>query len=307
MSLVAKSGWVTVPVVATAGVVSAAELGLQVPWKEMWAQWMMFVFAGLCAGFFYGRGNERFVTISLALLQFTMFGIAYGVAMYAACALARPLIDERLMAADATFGLHLPTIVEWIGTYPMLRLIFDICYNTLLPQTMLVIVGGGFVGRSREVHDFLLGLFLCSLVALVVFAIWPAVGPFSAYGYELSPPQQQYVEQFHAIRDGRLREIPWPDATGLITFPSMHTSWALLLIYAVRWSRWLWVPSVLLNLAIIVSTMTTGWHYVSDVLAGVAVAGCVIAANQVWELKGRGIRIADGTAEFRRPAMNQPV
>lgn len=278
-----KSKWLAVLAVATAGVASAPALGLQVPWRAMWSQWLMFGFAGLCAGYFYRRGNDRFLTLALALLQLTMYGAGYFIAMYAACAVARPLIDGSLMAWDAALGLRVPTVVGWIETHPALRLVLNLSYDTLLPQTMLVIVGSVAVGRSREMHQFLLGFFLCSLLALVIFAVWPAAGPFSGYGYAPSPLQQRYLEQFQAIRAGRLTDIPWPDAVGLITFPSMHTSWALLLTYAVRWSRKLWVPGAVLNLLVIVSTVTTGWHYLADVLAGVALAAATVAVCQVWE------------------------
>jgi membrane-associated phospholipid phosphatase len=66
---------------------------------------------------------------------------------------------------------------------------------------------------------------------------------------------------------------------GLITFPSFHVAWALLLTWAFRGRRWLFAAAVILNSLVVASTMTTGWHYFSDLLGGAAVA---LAAMALW-------------------------
>jgi membrane-associated phospholipid phosphatase len=78
------------------------------------------------------------------------------------------------------------------------------------------------------------------------------------------------------LREGVRTAVTWRGAEGLITFPSFHTTWALLLAWAFRGRpRW-FVPSAVLNAAVIVATLTTGWHYFADVAAGAALGVAVI-------------------------------
>ena len=62
----------------------------------------------------------------------------------------------------------------------------------------------------------------------------------------------------------------------LVTFPSFHTTWAILLAYAFRGRRRWFIPAVILNAAVIAATLTTGWHYFTDVIGGVLLAVAVI-------------------------------
>jgi membrane-associated phospholipid phosphatase len=66
----------------------------------------------------------------------------------------------------------------------------------------------------------------------------------------------------------------------IICFPSFHAIWAIFCAAALWGFRLLRLPVALLSGMIVVSTVTTGWHYVSDVVAGVAVAGLsLVIAN----------------------------
>jgi membrane-associated phospholipid phosphatase len=57
---------------------------------------------------------------------------------------------------------------------------------------------------------------------------------------------------------------------------------AFMLVSMLAWGflplRWLRMPMVLLNVAMIVSAIVIGGHYLVDVIAGIAVAGAGIAA-----------------------------
>jgi membrane-associated phospholipid phosphatase len=63
---------------------------------------------------------------------------------------------------------------------------------------------------------------------------------------------------------------------GIVSFPSFHVIWAVLCARALWGFRYLRIPVTVLSGMIILSTLTTGWRYLSDVIAGAIVAGVSI-------------------------------
>lgn len=59
----------------------------------------------------------------------------------------------------------------------------------------------------------------------------------------------------------------------IVCFPSFHVIWAILSAIALggTW-RFLRIPSALFATLVIASTMSTGWHYATDVLGGLIIA-----------------------------------
>lgn len=88
------------------------------------------------------------------------------------------------------------------------------------------------------------------------------------------------MDQFRALRSGSFPVVSLNHVEGLITFPSVHTSWALLMTWGFRQNRWLFPPLLLLYLAVVGATLTTGWQYESDVFGGVVVAVLVVILSR---------------------------
>ena len=81
-----------------------------------------------------------------------------------------------------------------------------------------------------------------------------------------------------ALRTGKLTVIDFntPNANCLVTFPSGHTVLAIIMTYALRGSPWTFVPALLVNGAMLVSTVPHGGHHVFDLVVGAAIAVCAI-------------------------------
>lgn len=292
-----KLALIVATVVATAVLMSAR--GLSFPAEDAVNP---LVIAGLLAAgaiWYRRKGEETFVLCLSALLQVTLYTACYSVLMYAVAALGRPLVDDSLRHADAALGVHVPALVDWSRSHPEIERLLQLAYNSLLWQTPAVIVLLGFTGDSRRLTGFVRQFMLSTLACAVIFALWPAEGPFSAYRFSPSATQARYLEHLHSLRDGARTLITWRGAEGLITFPSFHTCWAILLAWSVSGRRFLFPLAVVLNGAVIVSTMTTGWHYFADVLGGIGLAVGAIAVSTVWER-----RLAWGATE---PAASRPT
>lgn len=226
------------------------------------------------------RGVAPFVNLLTGFLCMVAFNVFLTILTYAGTPLNAPLADDWLMQCDAAMGVHLPSIVSWAANHPTIRLLFDVAYPSVMFSTLLALVVLGLDTELRRMQEFVLTFMLSGLLTTVVFFCLPAEGPFAAYGYAPRPDQQNFLNHFHALRAGQFPVVSLNHIEGLITFPSFHTSWALLLAWGFRHHRWLRIPMLILNLMVVISTLTTGWHYASDVIGGAAVAAMAVFLTQ---------------------------
>ncbi|HNQ21699.1 MAG TPA: phosphatase PAP2 family protein [Phycisphaerae bacterium] len=278
--------------------------GLVVPLRDMLAPLLM---TGLLVGvgYFYHRIRPvpQFVLCAVTLVQMVLFPAAFMVLMYSLAAGEASLADELLMRVDQWFGVAIPEVVTWVRAHPVVNIPLAFSYDTLIPQTALVIIILGLRGDRRPLETFLLRFMLGALLTAVVFIWLPAAGPFHAYGFAPSAAQARYLAHLEGLREGTRFVVTWNGAEGLITFPSFHTTWALLLALAVRHRRVLFTCSLVLNVAVVISTLTTGWHYFADVLGGLVVTAVVVlitTALSGWLYPTRAVPAAAGAA---RPAV----
>ena len=225
---------------------------------------------------FERRGIPPFANMLTGFICMVAFNVFLSILTYAGTPLDAPLADNWLMSCDSALGIHPPTIVAWTASHPFLKSIFDTVYLSVLPSTLLAIVVLGLDHDLRRMREFVFQFMFAGVVTTLVFFLLPAAGPFAAYGYEPRPDQQRFLEHFDALRSGRFHQISLNHLEGLITFPSFHTSWALLVAWGFRHYRWLRLPVLVLNLMVVVSTLTTGWHYGSDVFGGILVAAIAV-------------------------------
>lgn len=188
-----------------------------------------------------------------------LYSATFAVLVYALATINRPLVDDQLKAIDAFFGLSAGSVVISVSERPGLASFFKAVYFSLIPQTIVFLVIFAFNGR---VLKRFLGRFMAlGLVTAFLFAMFPAAGTYYSFDLPIDSWCLGVASDFHKLRSGIMTEVTWRGAEGIITFPSFHTIWTLLL--ARNW--WLGIWSIL----IIISTVTTGYHYFTDVFVGI--------------------------------------
>ena len=229
-------------------------------------------------GLWYLRRQEYgFVMCLLSLTQLVLFTSAYTVLMYAEAAIDMPLVDPHLAAFDQMLSIRIDHIATWAARSPALSVPLGIAYDTVMLQTALAVIVLGFANRRRDLESFVLQFMLTTLTCAVMFVLLPADGPFVTYGYTPNDAQERFLHDFHDMRSHHRTLVTWRNAEGLITCPSFHTTWAILLAWAFRGIRYFRFPILLLNVLVVTSTMTTGWHYFADVVSGALLAAVGIA------------------------------
>jgi hypothetical protein len=213
----------------------------------------------------YYWNEPTFRTPLFATLLLVVWAGMFTPLMYLAAGLSTDFCDYTLADFDALMGIHLPSIVEWTAEHPTLKRVLEIAYASVGLQTALVLILNQT--PSLFVRRFIIG----SSVCLVAMCFFPAVGPFFYYAYEPSASQVAYLEHLIQCRETGL--VLCKSAEGLITVPSFHAIWAVFLIAS---SGRLWIPATVLNVMVIAATLTTGWHYGTDVVIGLLVAGIVL-------------------------------
>lgn len=183
-----------------------------------------------------------------------------------------PLRDGLFIELDQAIGFSVPAIMAWVSQHHIIKLVLDRSYVSLswllLPATLVPVLAG----KRESAERFLVANTIAFLIALPVFTALPAIGPWVGYNFAGNPAQKACEASIVALQTGG------PSGElGIICFPSFHTIWAVLSVVALWPFRSLRVPSSLLASLIVLSTVTTGWHYVSDVFAGLLFAGISLA------------------------------
>ncbi|MGH7138097.1 MAG: phosphatase PAP2 family protein, partial [Pirellulales bacterium] len=258
--------------------------GLHLPLAEVCPPLGLVLLLVAAARYYASRQERSFVLCLTTLAQIVAFAAGYIVLMYALASLAWPLVDSRLAAFDAWCGLTAPSARHWAEAHPAWQTALDVAYGTLLYQTALAVAVLGLANDRRRLSGFVLAFMVAALTAAGLFVVLPAEGPFARFGFEPTPDQATFLEHFRSLRDGARTVVPLRANEGLITFPSFHVAWAILLCWAFRGRRLLFAAVVVLNALVVASTMTTGWHYFADVLGGAVVA---LAAICTYQLIGR--------------------
>lgn len=197
-----------------------------------------------------------------------------------------PLRDAVFTHMDYALGIHGSVIIEWAARHRLGHFI-NYTYYLLLYYMYVAILVPSLLGKS-EARRFLLANVIALVLGIVCFTFFPAIGPWYGEHFPATIAQQAIQDRLLAVRDSTTYSFSLlSDGVGIVAFPSFHTIWAIFAASALWGFRYLRIPLVLFSTLIIVSTMTTGWHYFVDVVAGLIVA---VLSLQVAE---RMVRYSD--------------
>lgn len=219
------------------------------------------------------------------LARYYALGFAALVLSYIAATTPAPLVDPMLARADAALGFDWRGWYRFVNSHPWFQTGLQFAYASMQPQIVLCLIGLAVTGMRQRSEEMFWVVAISVVLSLSVAAIFPAESAWVYHGYaEGKPPP--YLAQILGLRAGTLRILAPADLGGIVTFPSYHAATAVFLIWLSR-RTWLFIPSLLLNAAMLVSTVSEGGHYLIDVPAGIATVAISIAIITRWRLLTR--------------------
>jgi membrane-associated phospholipid phosphatase len=224
-----------------------------------------------------GKMELRDAALTIPWGLFLMAFLPYTVAVAGRSCMGIALQDRYFVHLDQSLGVNVPGIMAWASHHWFGRFV-DRTYSLLYPMLLVSFLLPALTGKVKHSQQFITANLTAFAVGLPLFALFPAVGPW--YGYHLTANPVQAACQQSVL----LLRTPGPCNTQLfsvVCFPSFHVIWAILCVNSLWCFKPLRIPAATLSGLIILSTVTTGWHYFVDLLSGFLVAAAAIAASRI--------------------------
>ncbi len=228
------------------------------------------------------RPNARLHILTASagqMLLILLFGILLT---YAAVTAKFPYVDADLYAIDNALGFHRRAYLAFFAHRPWLDQMLTVAYFSMLPQFAVLPV----IMFVTDDLERLQRMIVAIAVALVITAFVSVFTPsLTAFVYVDLPrmahvPPHLYTPEatMDALRAGTFHAVRLDSLEGLVSFPSFHTTAALIFIWTLRKTRYLAWGALALNGALIAATPIDGAHYVIDLAGGAAVAALALGA-----------------------------
>jgi len=180
--------------------------------------------------------------------------------------------DARLIEIDQALGFNVPSIMAWFAAHTSIGQILRYAYWSLDLLLLAAVLIPALAGRRREAETLMIANLFAFLVSLPIFMLLPAIGPWAGFHFEGTEAQRRVEMEMIGLQ------------TASICLPSFHTIWAIFGAWTLRFLKPIRIPLMLWAALIVISTVSTGWHYVIDTLAGVLLAGAsIVCAETTWK------------------------
>jgi hypothetical protein len=186
---------------------------------------------------------------------------------YLCLASAGSLVDSRLMAMDRALGFDWLAGYQFVHAHPRLTAILGFAYGSLVYQGLYFCVLLGLMDAKQRLRDMFWLFLLSGALACTGTLLFPALGPSKFYNIETSTG---FVPVMQHLLSGRDLNFALAHLTGVVSFPSFHTSMALAYVWAFRKTGIIGAGVAILNLVMLCAVPYFGGHYLVDMFAGAA-------------------------------------
>jgi hypothetical protein len=239
------------------------------------------------------KGAPRLALGVIGFAVFMGFTAAVSIFIYALFPLSAPLIDLALIRADAALGYDWVAFVSGLADWPAFGTALGYVYRSSLVQIIGVVVLLAWLGRATELYRFQLVGMVSVAVTVLIWNSFPSLGPaaWASVPAEVQDRIGLVVDAGYGAELRRLAQdgpqVISPDRViGVIAFPSFHMVMACMVVWFTRATP-LFLPALVLNLAMVPATLSHGGHHLVDVIAGVLLMGlCLMVVRRALPSAG---------------------
>jgi hypothetical protein len=221
------------------------------------------------AGHHRGRLVLEYVALSLTAVM------ALCVLTYLSLAASGPLADDRLLAFDRMLGFDWLAGFRLFEAHPQVAAVLKLVYQSLPFQYFYCALLFGLMGNGTRLRQLFWMILIAGLITCAGVWLLPAYGPFKMFGLE---SRGHFLPDMEHLRTGRDLTFALAELTGVICFPSFHTTMAIAYAWAFRGTGPIGLSAMGLNLVMLLAIPFVGGHYLVDMIAGAGVALACIAA-----------------------------
>lgn len=186
-----------------------------------------------------------------------------------------PLVDDALLKTDHFLGFDWYAHAAWINQQPeWVNSLLKFAYQSYGMQAVILIPALFIRGHSDQGQRFVMVFYITGMITGILASLLPAEAMYIHYHIDphtLGPVEPAaallHAPELIAMRHHTTDVLVYP-GMGLVTFPSFHTTMAIILIYASIPLPLMRLWALPLNLAMILATPYHGGHYLIDVMAG---------------------------------------
>lgn len=257
-----------------------------IPWLTMFGFFILLLIWSVI-GHTHRQRWPRFGLLSITLANIGFFFLLSVVGFSAVITTPFPLIDHYLVQADKWFGFDVTVFMAWAYQHPLLIKILNLSYFSLEYQMLLTPVLLAFLNKAKEVNRYAALAAICFIFWLLVYYFFPTLAPAgvlqSPHFMDLS---YDILTRFREVHQNTPITV-W--SAGMVSFPSGHVMYALLVLIAWRKIKMIFYPLLVFNILLIIATMALGFHYLTDVLSSLVIVTAASYAVHLlfkrWELQ----------------------
>lgn len=270
--------WAAVAVLALTDVVWAARIGFSFAVSPRDFAVLVAIFAAsvFFRTFYLNRRGSLIAEFCALTITVTC---ALQVLSYLCCATSWPLADTKLLQLDRMIGFDWLHWFRVVQSHPVVLPALRWIYGSVALQDIYFLALFGMLCNQVRLREMFWVIFMACLTTFAISIFMPAYGPFETFRLgDLGG----YLAEMKRVRHGGELHFDLGKLIGVISFPSFHTSLAIIFTYMFRRTGPIGAVIAAVNLIMLPTIPFIGGHYLVDMFAGAAVAGTSIVTVRFW-------------------------
>jgi len=200
------------------------------------------------------------------------------------------MYDQTLQRLDwQIFHINVSTTAHWVMTHlPHWYIkLEEVIYGAQFPCAGAALILLALLGSQERAEDYARAALLAYFISVILYYFVPAKGPYAICAIHVATyprwlqsfwAQETLVTRVQALWAHHLAGVASVNITDyFISFPSMHAALPPIEIWYMR--RWKWIAgqvTLIYVVCLLPALVLLEWHYVVDIVGGIAVAALAI-------------------------------